>query len=579
MARSSAVDVVPAASSRGTGRVSGGGSPSCANDVPRGKAKDWAEGLGKGLMVMAALAGAVCTGFQFLPLEAEREAKLDAIAQVALVDKPEQWDFQAPLPWFHEGQRAAWALEEEVILILAGRQSGKTTIGAPWLAREIQRRGPGDYGFNGPTLELLKKKALPEFLKFFLHKHRLGTYSRSDRTFTFSEKGLLRMFGTLDKEELFDRYALRGDDGGIVEDIDLFDVGVTIYVGYATKPESLESATFKGVWSDESGQPDFKLESNEALQGRRSVHKARHLHTTTPYDLGWQFEKLFTPCLDAGPREGDPEWVVGRTADIAVARFESWMNPAFGMFQFKKIQASGLAEWKFKLFYRAIYTRPAGMVYDVFDETLHTFKGRIPPSWPRAIGNDFGTRNMAALKLACDPDDPDPDDPTLYVYGVYCPGSGKSTEQHVESILLNEPFVPPAVGGAGSEDDWRADFGANGLYIEKPSVIGLDAQIGTVYGKFYRGKLKILKTLPRLIKEVQQFSYQLDEQGEPIPGKFRDEQKFHRLACLRYVVSEIDHDPTFILGSEDDATDLGYGDEETEGVFEEDADVDHAEPY
>ena len=163
----------------------------------------------------------------------------------------------------HRGQLRAWESAKRFVLVLAGTQSGKTSFGPVWLWREIQRCGPGDYLVVTPTYPLLVKKALPEFLRLFKRRLRLGDYQSQQKVFTFDQGGERRAFGATQEEP------------------------TQIFFGHATDPESLESATAKGAWLDEAGQKKFRLGSWEAVQRRLSIHEGRALLTTTPYDLGW----------------------------------------------------------------------------------------------------------------------------------------------------------------------------------------------------------------------------------------------------------------------------------------------------
>lgn len=456
------------------------------------------------------------------------QAERDEIDRLILASKV--LDLETPPDWFHERQLDAWVSTEEILLLLAGRQSGKTSFWPWWLAREIQRMGPGDYGFNGPSFELLAKKALPGFREVFEKQLKLGTYNQGDRIFKFSEDGIRRMFGTTDKAKLLERFGWRMEDGSIMDPE--FSVQVSVFAGYASKPESLESATFKAVVSDEAGQDDFKLESYEALQGRRARYRGRHCIVTTPYNLGWLKTKLY----DA--------WQKG-AAWIKVISFESWMNPVFGVDQFEKIRKSGLADWKFDMFYRGRFTKPAGLIYDTFEPKFDCVKRfRIPDDWPRFIGVDFGPINCAGVKFAVDPES-DPNDPLIYIYKAYHAGAGKSTEEHVATLTRNEPWVPEAVGGSGTEDGWRNDFGHCGLHILKPRVPGVSDGIQAVYGLFKRGRLKVFDDLEKVIWELQNYSYEIDENGDPNPDKIKDKASFHRADAARYALSEFVHNLSF----------------------------------
>ena len=73
------------------------------------------------------------------------------------------------------------------------------------------------------------------------------------------------------------------------------DVAPTsVLFGYAAEPESLESATAKAAWLDEAGQKRFRLASFEAILRRLSLAQGRVLLTTTPYDLGWLKQRLYS---------------------------------------------------------------------------------------------------------------------------------------------------------------------------------------------------------------------------------------------------------------------------------------------
>ena len=122
-----------------------------------------------------------------------------------------------------------------------------------------------------------------------------------------------------------------------------------VYFGHAQDPDALESATAKAAWLDECGQTKFKLASFEAILRRLSLFMGRVLMTTTPYNLGWLKQK-FWDGWHAGK---------GALASLRVISFPSIANPSFPRQEFERARAS-LPLWKFNMFYRAIFTRPAG---------------------------------------------------------------------------------------------------------------------------------------------------------------------------------------------------------------------------
>jgi len=267
---------------------------------------------------------------------------------------------------FHPGQWRAWDSTARFVIVLAGTQGGKTSFGPHWLYREIQQRGPGDYMVVTPTYPLLEKKALPEFLRVFEELLGLGSYvGGTKKTFTFTPAGEARTWGTAQ------------------------DHPTRVMFGHAQDPESLESATAKAAWLDEAGQNKFRLASFEAIVRRLSLAQGRVLITTTPYNLGWLKQTFWDQR-----HERD---------DVDVIRFDSTENPSFPPAEMERARRD-LPLWKFNMFYRAIFTRPAGMIYDCFDEARHKIRPfHIPLDWRRYMGQDYGGVNTAALFLAKEP--------------------------------------------------------------------------------------------------------------------------------------------------------------------------------
>ena len=118
------------------------------------------------------------------------------------------------------------------------------------------------------------------------------------------------------------------------------------------------------------------------MQRRLSIHQGRALITTTPYYLGW----LKTEVADRA--ESNP--------DYDLIRFESTANPAFPPEEWARAEAT-LPGWKFDLFYRALWSRPAGLIYDNWTEADKVAPFPIPPDWPRYAGIDFGGLKAADM--------------------------------------------------------------------------------------------------------------------------------------------------------------------------------------
>lgn len=397
----------------------------------------------------------------------------------------------------HPGQLEAWRSRRRIVCVLAGAQSGKTSFGPPWVQREIQAQGPGDYLVVTPSFPLLELKCLPEFRKVFEDIYFLGSYVSSPvRKFTLSPFGQKVIFG---------------DHGTKYK--------TTIYFGYAAEPESLESATARAAWLDEAGQKKFKAASWDAILRRLSLARGRVLITTTPYNLGWLKQQIWD------------KWRAG-AHDIDVIRFESIANPLFSREEWEDAK-SRLPKWKFDMFYRALFTRPAGLIYDCFDESWHKVKPfTIPDHWPRYIGLDFGGVNTVALFYA-----EDPETGILYLYREYYAG-GRTAEEHVREMLRGEPEIKLCVGGSKSEGQWRREFKAAGLDVRPPSISSVEVGIDRVYGAHKKNKIRVFEGCTGYLDEKLSYSRVLDEAGNPTEA-IEDKETFHHMDGERYIIGRL----------------------------------------
>lgn len=377
----------------------------------------------------------------------------------------------------------------------------KTSFGPHWLYREIQLRGPGDYLVATPTFPLLELKALPEFRRLFEDWLTLGKYVGSPaRKFVFDDFGMRRTFG---------------DAGQAYR--------TNIYFGHAQDPDSLESATGKGAWLDEAGQKKFKLSSWEAILRRLSLNMGRALLTTTIYNLGWLKAKFWDAF-----QANDP--------DVDVIRFRSIDNPAFPLAEWERARRD-LPGWKFDMFYRAIFTRPAGLIYDCFDDRLHTCpRFAIPDDWPRFLGVDFGGVNTAGMFYARHPESG-----KLYAYREYKAG-GRTSAEHARALLSGERGLPLTVGGSKSEGQWRSEFRAAGLPIREPDIGEVEVGIDRVYGAHKRGEIIVFDDLDGYLKEKRTYSRKLDEAGEPTEV-IEDKNSFHFMDAERYIIGWLKRPP------------------------------------
>ncbi len=401
---------------------------------------------------------------------------------------------------FHPGQSKVWFAVKRFIFMLCGSQGGKTVLGPHWLEREIRTKGPGDYLAATSSYPLLSRKMLPELLYVFEDLYHYGVYNKLDKIFVFNQG------------------KRKPNDKVLFPDA---TEPTRIIVGSAQNPESLEAATCKAAWLDEVGQKDFRRDSWEAVLRRLAINRGRVLGTTTLYGLGWLKSEIYDP------------WAKGTDSDIDIIQFDSVMNPAYPIEEYERMRRI-LPVWKFEMFQRGRFARPAGTIYDSFDAVHHVIKPfEIPLDWPRYVGHDFGVWNTAALWYAQNLSNGE-----LILYREYLRG-GISTFEHVSNWIemSKGERIARRVGGASHEEGWRGDFTQAGWKIEKPVEKDVEAGIQKVYSVHKLGKLFVFNTCLNYLDEKQSYSRELDDNYEPTE-KIEAKERYHLMDAERYILSE-----------------------------------------
>lgn len=399
---------------------------------------------------------------------------------------------------FHGGQSRAWVSKARFLAVQAGSQSGKTCFGPVWLHREMDEQGEGDYLAITATFPLLRLKMLPELQYEFVTLFRWGEWKAADKVFESHERA----------------------HGAPAQ---------RIIVGSATNPESLESATAKAAWLDEVGQSQFKREAWDAVLRRLSLSRGRVLMTTSLYEFGWYKLEVYD------------RWRAGDT-DYEVIQFDSIMNPAFPQEEYERAKAT-LPRWKFNLAYRGVFERPAGQIYDSFDETVCSIpRFNLPAAWPRYVGHDFGPNNTAAVWFA-----QDPVTGFLYVYRAYLAG-GLSAYDHAQKFkqMSQGETIVKRVGGAHAEEGWRESFTAAGWPISEPREREVEVGINTVYGWHKRNALFVFNDVTLYLDEKLSYSRELDSTYQPT-DKISDKSRYHLMDSERYLLS--DFGPERVVGT------------------------------
>ena len=420
-------------------------------------------------------------------IRAERERRLRT-SPAKPVEPPE---------WFHRYQSAVWESDKPIIAICAGWQSGKTVTLPPWLRREIQRKGPGDYGAFSSTYRLLERKFLPELLKEF---KGVAEYRAGKSQFEFTERGSRIMWGK-----------------------DWTGEPTVIQLGHAENPDSLESATLKAVVWDECGQRLVPEQSFLTVESRLMVNRGRMLLASRPYESGW-YEKL----VNGGESGANPL--------VKVVSFPSWANPLSppeGDASWDALRAK-IPAWKFSILYEGRFTQPLGLIYDCFNyerDTCADFP--VPSKWNIYPGVDFGGVNTAGILVAEDPESKE-----LFVISEYHRGVQRTLEEHLKDLKGGYPLSVGA-GGSHQESGWREAAAHSGVKLDEPPQNDVEVQIQSVYEQISGRKLKFFrKGAARLIEQIGLYSREVDDDGN-VTEKIAKKATWHLPDALRYIVNKL----------------------------------------
>jgi len=186
------------------------------------------------------------------------------------------------------------------------------------------------------------------------------------------------------------------------------------------------------------------------------------------------------------------------------------------------------------------------LVYGKFNEALCKIpRFPIPLDWLVSTGHDFGSANPAAIFLAqVKLPLPEGAPPHLryndfVLFREYAPGAGYSIPQHrdkFKELTAGFTVVRRIGGNATTEDEIRQGYSAHDWPITAPSITRVNAQLDRVLGLIGSNKLYIFNDLYMILSQVANCMWKLDEDNKPT-NIIADEQKYHLLACLRYVGS------------------------------------------
>jgi len=426
----------------------------------------------------------------------------------------------------HTGQMEAWASGTRKLIILAGWQSGKTDFLVWWCLRQIKRRGPGDAIAAAPTYPLLSV-ALQKRLVDEIENRGIGEHRKGDNYIHVPYESIIKCGYEGER---------RGD--------------LRIWLRHTSDAKAVEAATAQWFAGDEAGQ--MADEVLEAIDGRTSATGGEVCLISRPY-----FDNKFRQLCDNPDKE------------TTVVSFASWDNPGWRKDlvtrEAKKayVDAMDMADWRKAMKYGGKFTRPAGAIYDCFEDKPFAEGGHlvapfiVPPDWERVYGIDFGPVHTAVSCYAKHPEWKSADGLPVWVnYRTYFPNVARDVWQHVDLLRRWEqddydqwlaqggwrrnqggPQWPvTAFGGAPSENKTREAWTNAGLPVFEPLVSEFAAGVDAVYSAIRLKRVVYFDTLKQAIKETLRYSWKTNLDGDPLPGeKPEDGASFHLCDAERYV--------------------------------------------
>lgn len=454
-------------------------------------------------------------------------------------------DFEQAPYWMadHAGQTEAWEADVRFLQIMAGWQSGKTDFAVWYTLREIGRVGPGEGLVCAPTYPLLMVALQPRLVRE-VESRNLGEHKRGDGYIRIPYDSLRRM-------------GYQGDEKGHHD----------VFLRHTTEAKHVEAITALYCTGDECGQ--MHDEVGEAIQGRLSATGGRACLISRHYNDNW-----FSRACQEPDQPGFSKTV----------SFASWDNPGWRKdlrpipgaleAEIARLRRS-MPQHRFDGKFAGKVTKPAGLIIDNWEDRFEVEPFLVPATWKRFTFHDFGNVHAFVISVAEHPTDTDDDGyPVLICYREHFPNQATASWQIVRDVKKADLadfkeweaesgedaplWHVRGIGGATTEDKWRFDYSTHGLHVEKPMVGDPGTQIDRLYACVGRGGLRIVKdACPNLLQMLKDWSYEVDDAGEPIPGKIKDDEKFHGPAALRYGVSQLrpgksppkDEKPTFPFGS------------------------------
>jgi len=376
---------------------------------------------------------------------------------------------------------------------IAGTGGGKTCLGYWWLQTRMEAFPGYGWGVAEPTYQMLEKIILnspdPERPSLIDWTKQIGIFV----DYKAGPRILLTKLGVL-------------------------------YLGSADNPDTMQGPALKGYWLDEGGM--MTLIAHQTAIQRISFYDGQEFISTTPYNRGW----LKTEIVDKA--DG---------VRIHVEQWRSIDNPKFPRHVYDEMKAT-MQRHRFSMMYDAEFERPMGMIYASFNSdkcVIEPFK--IPESWPRYIGMDYGPVHTAVIWYAKNPVKyKNWPSGTMFGYREYLEGN-KSIAQHVidlKRLSKGEEIMRKVASGLPSERQWRREFSEKGWHLQECRITDVEMGIDKVWTMHSQDKLVYFNTMRDILRQKEEYRRKLDESQQPTEV-IENKAQFHKMDAERYIIASL----------------------------------------
>ncbi len=395
----------------------------------------------------------------------------------------------------HEGQQEILDQQDaRFLLALGGVNSGKTSLGCLWIAKEILNNGgKGDYLIVAPTWGVVLS----------------STYKQFDKVC----RGWQPMAGKWHPHQSNPRYEL--ESGG------------TVY--FRSSDGNFNGLKPKAILLDEGG--DISEEVFGEIKGRMTTG-GRLLISTTPYP---RHDWIRSSIMDQAD-DGNKQYFYKCLPSI--------LNPETDKSHIEE-ERKRLAPWEFEMRYLGKFSSPPNQVYDFTNCFVDTPTGGLPNALAYFAGVDFGGNDPTCVLVGMlDSND------CLWIFWEYFAKDKQDIEKFLADIKgFNDNFRSKTKRSITYFCDHRpgiiaalrkSNIDARKANKRKVGRTGsIEVGISLVQARIRTGRLKIIRgATPNLKDEGGKYRYAMSE-GVAV-GAIPIDKHSHSMDSLRYLVMGVD---------------------------------------